>query len=745
MPSLVLFDRRWNIGSDDFLLLPFLFAGVRVFWIATLSGEFGVIVGKFGDVEDCDHYQVLEVYMVGVTLINLCFVIEEILLGILSRRGGVMTPSRRRLVPHVLAARLTLWFVELLWNIFGTYIMTTEQSCLSNSGAGQVIIDGLIISSWVLSAVYACVGYLAWDPAGKRALQSLDHRQEPEYVSQWQKRIKRGFMCTCASVDAEAYLEVAQVFSNMFRNLDLVPSDVAVGMVLLRKEQKKRQRREKSSFDDNGARTAPVSFKDGSRGYISGSRLHGSPLVESMLSLPDSDRELIFTLKRFMAISLGAYGWPMYSMLHPVGCCCLLSKTRCSTKMRALSRESNTMVTKGSSCLCSESALLASMEEEDPSIEIVEVNNTNENHCTPYAIVLDHTRKGVVVVFRGTLSLHDVLTDIRAIPTPLDPDSSDSSDLTRSAHKGIFCGAQACLSDIESRGTMECLLSTHPEYNLILTGHSLGAGVASLLSVILHPRYPTLQCYAFSPPGGLASYEVGEEAKAYVTSVVFGKDIIPRLSECTLQTLREGIMRNLTTHGKVAKHRVIGTCCCCTGSTSDSSTLESKRALEEHRSRVLNDNAEMHTNLLPMGKVLHIMKNEGKGYQPCWRSADELNEILVSPQMVNDHFPHHNYRILCACAKQIDTDELLEIPTSYRERFDSPVYTAPDSLTTYRRDSATSVLIGMDPSSTLFPSLSTGFPSATALVPTASSPLSTMGLHNQQTESRFECDQTFSL
>lgn len=39
------------------------------------------------------------------------------------------------------------------------------------------------------------------------------------------------------------------------------------------------------------------------------------------------------------------------------------------------------------------------------------------------------------------------------------------------------------------------------DYQLVLAGHSLGAGVVSILSVILKPQYPNLKCYAFSPPG----------------------------------------------------------------------------------------------------------------------------------------------------------------------------------------------------------------------------------------------------
>ena len=39
------------------------------------------------------------------------------------------------------------------------------------------------------------------------------------------------------------------------------------------------------------------------------------------------------------------------------------------------------------------------------------------------------------------------------------------------------------------------------DYKLVITGHSLGAGVASILAVLLRPQFPDLVCYAFSPPG----------------------------------------------------------------------------------------------------------------------------------------------------------------------------------------------------------------------------------------------------
>ena len=50
-------------------------------------------------------------------------------------------------------------------------------------------------------------------------------------------------------------------------------------------------------------------------------------------------------------------------------------------------------------------------------------------------------------------------------------------------------------------------------------GHSLGAGLAVLLSVLLRPLYPQLHCYAYSPPGGLLDRDLAAKTEDWVTSV----------------------------------------------------------------------------------------------------------------------------------------------------------------------------------------------------------------------------------
>ena len=42
-----------------------------------------------------------------------------------------------------------------------------------------------------------------------------------------------------------------------------------------------------------------------------------------------------------------------------------------------------------------------------------------------------------------------------------------------------------------------------PDYQLVVVGHSLGAGTAAILAILLRQQFPDLHCYAFSPPGGL--------------------------------------------------------------------------------------------------------------------------------------------------------------------------------------------------------------------------------------------------
>lgn len=45
-------------------------------------------------------------------------------------------------------------------------------------------------------------------------------------------------------------------------------------------------------------------------------------------------------------------------------------------------------------------------------------------------------------------------------------------------------------------------------YDLVLVGHSLGAGTAAILAILLKQEHPNLSCFAYSPPGGLLRWYI---------------------------------------------------------------------------------------------------------------------------------------------------------------------------------------------------------------------------------------------
>eukprot|EP00731_Ephydatia_muelleri_P032065 Em0023g572a len=95
----------------------------------------------------------------------------------------------------------------------------------------------------------------------------------------------------------------------------------------------------------------------------------------------------------------------------------------------------------------------------------------------------------------------------------------------------------------------------HKDYNLVIVGHSFGAGVASLLAIILRPRYPRLHCYAFAPPGGLINIESVYYTRTFITTIVIGNDMVPRLSQKSFETLSEKVDYYIQTCS-VPKYRV---------------------------------------------------------------------------------------------------------------------------------------------------------------------------------------------
>uniref|UniRef100_A0A7S2YQ50 sn-1-specific diacylglycerol lipase n=1 Tax=Entomoneis paludosa TaxID=265537 RepID=A0A7S2YQ50_9STRA len=82
------------------------------------------------------------------------------------------------------------------------------------------------------------------------------------------------------------------------------------------------------------------------------------------------------------------------------------------------------------------------------------------------------------------------------------------------------------------------------KYELVLCGHSLGAGAAVLAALILRAEFPELlgriKVYAFAPPPVL-DHDSAIAAASFVTTIVHNADLIPRCSLYNLSLVLGGI------------------------------------------------------------------------------------------------------------------------------------------------------------------------------------------------------------
>ena len=91
------------------------------------------------------------------------------------------------------------------------------------------------------------------------------------------------------------------------------------------------------------------------------------------------------------------------------------------------------------------------------------------------------------------LSLHEDALDSVDVsaeePTMLEPVPStvvgDSSESHKRVHRGMLNGARNILAMLRQHRVLEELQARHPNYQIVVCGHSLGGGVGSLLTLLL--------------------------------------------------------------------------------------------------------------------------------------------------------------------------------------------------------------------------------------------------------------------
>ena len=275
-------------------------------------------------------------------------------------------------------------------------------------------------------------------------------------------------------------------------------------------------------------------------------------------------------VSHYFQYASAAYGYWWYVMQAPCAHACSLgSYLNCCPSLCCLRRELDMVVRGDGICHCNTAAMQAmlGLKNED----ILMFDNRNHIEEVPFFLVGDKRTNSLVVSIRGTLSLADMLTDLRGEPEFMQEVFSELNlaDLNPvwKGHKGM-CKAAAYVygrlhfdpeDQLEDPNLLEHALQQTNYKQIVVTGHSLGAGTAAILTFLLRAKYPNLRvvCYAYSPPGGLLDAEAAKESEKFCMSVVIGDDVIPRTSLHNIAALSQSIKR-VCRNCQLPKYKVFG-------------------------------------------------------------------------------------------------------------------------------------------------------------------------------------------
>eukprot|EP00928_Gymnodinium_smaydae_P035937 TRINITY_DN25201_c0_g1_i2.p1 TRINITY_DN25201_c0_g1~~TRINITY_DN25201_c0_g1_i2.p1 ORF type:complete len:786 (-),score=169.02 TRINITY_DN25201_c0_g1_i2:16-2373(-) len=600
MPPLRYGGVSFLISLDDLALVSFQLAIVQVFWLLLDTTAF---------VQKClCQIEVRPVLLWVDAQICLVVCLLDVLNGVLASQGAVMEKRRHEgvlkclypirvilAVPAVLIYGyiVLLWTVTKLENVFGRSLLNSlpaygceEEAYLHGWGPGDIGIFGAVLAAGLV-LLRLGLALLLGLPLAMMILAPRD-----AHLAMGRGLGFRALrLAGCADVVLQPLVKVINDVCGDGTADIATPSDLAFGLMLLAARQQQGLLATVEE-DEPGSSDADASELEsgaiGSRSWlasaqrastIAGVRGRPLPLRASSASDVAALRETVLRAPCAIAIYgvaidlLDQSVLPGTTWLSAPRALRALKRSFCGAPAEPAGYEVIADAAVDADCCggLNERALRHVLADaarrlgsSEPELLWATWENRGPGTSPPLALLLDEERRQVLIAVRGTMDIKDTIADLGAEPVFFDPLGEAGPECAREppfrdsrdffVHSTMLKCAEDALARLQENGLLADVLAPGQRahgWEVVCLGHSLGAGVACLLALMLRggalgAPASNARCIGFEPPGGLVSWRLAHStARLGFLAAVCANDLVCRLSVRSVQEIREYVLDEL--------------------------------------------------------------------------------------------------------------------------------------------------------------------------------------------------------